>query len=544
MSFARWPYFVFGLLDATWFLCGIFCIALAAAFVLRKNTGAQADELIARLEEAHGSRLLAAGLYFPALLAIGNLARFRIYYLTSDSANFANTAWNFAHGYGLTSVLIGGRSAFALHFAFVSALLAPLLLIWNSAGVLAVAHGLALGSVPLMLFALAKRKSDSRLVPWLIFLMALAHPSFQELSGTILDDSLYALPCFIAAAYFFETGRAALGFFFGILMFAAREQVPFISFGVGLYLFFRRRPARRAGAALMAASAAIWLAEMRLIARERAGWLCYGTWALFKDLGNSPRALLAHALARPWDFGAALFFPWTKLLPVLRVLSHAAFLPLFAGASFLPALFVWIPHQLAQSGSSYQGLRAHYASFVLGPLLWATLGGLIEVHKRCAKKHRRSLVAVLFIVAGWGFLTAPRFYSPDIRVIPKAWESAAPKALAQIPPGAPVWCDSYLTPHLAMRHDLKALPLGFHDCGFENDLFMPDYVLMSAYWARKDYAPASGTILRFLRKKGFVPIFRDADLTILANPGRDSARGAEPEKIKLPDEDGPISGGL
>jgi hypothetical protein len=216
----------------------------------------------------------------------------------------------------------------------------------------------------------------------------------------------------------------------------------------------------------------------------------------------------------------------------LRVLSHAAFLPFFAGAAFLPALIVWIPHQLAQVGTNYQGLRAHYASFVLGPLIWAMLKGLIRVQKRCIEEHQRHLVAALLLVAGWGFLTAPSFFSPDVHVIPKAWESAAPKALAQIPLDAPVWCDSYLAPHLAMRRYLKILPLAPHDCGFESNLFLPDYVLMSTYWARKDYAPVSETILRVLHEKGFELIFKDADLLILANPKRNSTRGAKPESLK------------
>jgi uncharacterized membrane protein len=533
MTLARWPSLVFGLMDATWFLCGILCAALAAAFVLRKDAILQMEAMTDRLEGTHGRRLLAAGLFFPALLALGNLARFRIYYLTADSAIAANLAWNVAHGFGLRSEILGDLSYFTVHFAFTVGLFAPFLWIWNSTGVLAVAHGFLLGLVPPTLFALAKRQSDSKLVPWLIFLLALAHPSFQELAGTVLDNSLYALPCFAAAAYFFETDRAALGTLFVLLMFSTREEVPFVSFGIGLYLVFRRlRPRRRAGTALMAASVLIWLAEMKIITWARHGASNYDAWNYFNEFGGSQEAVAAHALARPWDFVIALFSPPAKLLPVSRVLSHTAFLPFFAGAAFLPALFVWIPHQLAPLGTDFQGLRGHYSSFVLGPLLWATLKGLISLYKRCAPDHRRSLIAILLLVASWGFLTAPGFFAPEVHVIPKAWETAAPKALERIPPDAAVWCDAFLAPHLAMRRYIKILPRAPREFGFENDLFLPDYVLLSEYWARIN-APASGRILDFLRERGFEPIFRDADLVILADPKRNRAGGAEPERIKL-----------
>jgi uncharacterized membrane protein len=532
---ARWPYLAFGLLDAAWFLGGVLCAGLAAAVILRKDALVRADKISGLLEGERGRGLLAAGLLLPALLAIGNAARFRIYYLTGDSADTANTVWNVAHGYGLTNVLAGGRSNLAVHFSFACAMFAPFLWVWNSVGVLAVAHGLFLGIVPLMMFALAKRQSKSRLVPWLILFLTLSHPSFQELSGTVMTDSLYALPYFIAAAYFFETDRPALGALFGALMFSAREEVPFISFGVGLYLVFKRpRPALRAGLVLMAASALIWLAELKAMAWARDGSTCWETWSLFNDLGGTQQAVLAHALTRPWDFAVALISPPVKLLAVLRILVHTGFLPLFAGAAFLPALFVWIPHQLARSGSLFQGIRGHYSSFILGPLLWAMLKGLIKLDKRCPPKHRRNLVALLLLVASWGFFTAPGFYSPDVRVIPKAWETAAPKALALIPPDAPVWVDGYLSPNLAMRRYIKMLPYGPRDCVFEDRLFLPDYVLLSAYWANA-FPPAAEMILGLLRDREFEPIFKDADLIILANPKRESRRG-EPERIKLPDD--------
>ncbi len=538
MTLPRWPYLVFDLLNATWLLCGGACLGLGLFFVLCEDAIPRANQFLERCGKRHPRGILAAGMYLPFVLAFGNLARFRIYYLTSMSGVSANLAWNVAHGYGLRTAVYGDQSYFASHFAFAVCLFSPLLWIWNSAGALAFAQGFLLGTVPLFLFGLAKRLSRSDLLAGIMLLLCLAHPSFQELTGTYVEDSVFAVPFFIAAAYFFETERPALGALFGILMFSAREQVPFISFGVGLYLYFQRaRPKKRAGAALIAASPLIWFLEMTVISRAQRHLNCpwvgnASLWDYFKALGGSPRGLLMHAVTRPWDFVIALAVPSTKLLPVLRILSHVAFIPVLSGAAFLPAIIAWIPNQLARPSTAYQGLRSYYSSFVLGPLLWATLHGLIQIREHSDTNRWRRTAAVLFAVAGWGFFAAPSFYSSDVRVIPKAWEESVPKALALIPTNASVWCDPYLLPHLAMRHYIKVLP-GSRDCAFERNLFLPDYVVMSTYWARLSY-PYSEILLHLLRRKNFRLLFREGDLIVLANPVRPAPGRREPEFISLP----------
>ncbi|MDE2512098.1 MAG: hypothetical protein KGL74_13320, partial [Elusimicrobia bacterium] len=176
---------IFDWLNATWFLLGTICLVLSAVFAVRPDAVSVADRFIGRVERLGVRRLMAAGLYVPILLALGNVARFHIYYLTALSGMSANVAWNVAHGYGLRTSVYGDMTYFASHFAFAGALFAPFFWIWNSAGVLATAHGVMLGLIPLALFALARRQSRSSLVPWIIFLLVLAHPKFQELTGTV-----------------------------------------------------------------------------------------------------------------------------------------------------------------------------------------------------------------------------------------------------------------------------------------------------------------------------------------------------------------------
>lgn len=538
MSARDWPYLVFVALDWVWFLLGSSCLAAAVLVIARRDALSRAEDALRRLRHRHGLALLLAGLALPASFALYNVARHEIHHLTADSAIAGNLAWNVLHGHGLRSMMLGDGSYFAVHFAFAVALFAPFLWLWNSVGTLAVAQGALVGTAPLLLFLSARRKSGTELVAWLVLLLTMAHPMFFDMEGSVLDSSIFAFPFFVAAAHLLESGAVVPGLLVGLLMFSAREQVPFVTSGVGLYLLVRReRPRRGPGAALLAGSVALWLLEMKLMNAVRAAQpesFAFSGWGYFQSLGGSGPAVFERALHRPWDFLWALVSPPEKLLPVAKTLAHVAFLPLAGGAMLLPVATAWLPHQLAEPGSHFQELRGHYGAFVLGPMLWAMMDGLVRLQKSLGPDARRKLAAAALAAAAWGFLSAHRFHDPAVAVLPRAWRASVPKALAAIPPDAAVWCDAYLSPDLAMRRYVKILPRVLPDHDFQQALFVPDYVLMSMFWARLAEPDARARVLRYLREGGFEPVFHEGDLILLANTRTAPAARTSPAPLTLP----------
>jgi len=239
-----WPELVFDGANWLWWLIGSVS-AVAAAVILLKNPLPLPSKIRALSPKAEFRWAVAIwGAALPVWIVLLKMAQYRNFQLTSDSAHVVHYSWNAIHGHGYYSSMYG-MPTLAGHFSLLSAILSPFLLLWNDLDVYVILHGLALGSTIFGVYLLAKRRTTSRLLPWLLALMAVAHPRFHDLMGTILEDSVFATPLFVWAAYFLESGHPVLAVGSFALMLTAKEEGVAVLFGVGLYYIFRkeRRPA-------------------------------------------------------------------------------------------------------------------------------------------------------------------------------------------------------------------------------------------------------------------------------------------------------------
>lgn len=518
-----WPQLVFTAANWLWFLLGAAALAAAFAAALRKDF-LERKALLGRRGE-----LLILGLFLPLFVVLVRLAQHGNFQLTGDSAHVVNSGWNLVHGHGYYSSLYG-QPFTGIHCMFTTALLSPLLLAWERIEAYLVVHALALASTVYGVYSLARRRTDSRALPWLLALMTLAHPRFLNLMITIVEDSSFAAPLFVWAAYLFESGRPAAAAASLLLLLTTKEEAAVVLFGVGAYFLARkdRRPA--AGLALMAASVTLALLEIHWMQESRKGLECpQGFVIVFPQLGATVPEILQNALRRPWIFALALVHPARNLVAGLENLFYAGGFAVLAGAAAWPAYIAWIPHQLGVIHPNYHTLFGYYGGFVFGPLLWATVIGATAAWRRVTAPRRRFLAAYMLVVSALGFFRVAGFHNP--RLMPSTWREGVPKAAALIPADAPLWCDSYLTPHFALRRHLKALPLELPDCQFQVDLFLPDYVLLSTYWPRLAKGDAVERITGFLKRRGYEEALRHHDLLLLRRPGAAGPGGATPLRV-------------
>ena len=523
----NWPRRLAFAMEWLWSLGGVSCLAAAAGAVL-------SEPLFRRAEKIPGRYFLIAAGSLPILLAAFKLGQFRAFELMWDSGVTVNLAWNMLHGWGVHSSVIGDASYLAVHFAFAYVWLSPLLLIWNSAGILALAQGALVGSTALAAYLIAKEIVADRFFACLLAVMVVSTPFFHDLVFCVLDNSVLAFPLFVWGLYAWLTGRRAAAIALAVMLITTREQIPFLIFGLGLYAWLsgRSRGGRRAAAALCAGSALLFIVEIALVRRAQAAWTDpVNYWQNFAFLGGAPGAVLHTALIRPWMLLAALVYPPVKLWTVAKVLLSFAALPLFAGAGLLPAAAVWLPNMLSDPGG-FQDLRSHTCAYLFGPLLWAAALGAKDVLDRRLLTRRR-LCALMLAAAGVGFLNSARFRHPE-RMNPAEWPESVPRAITSIPRGASVWCDEFFLPHLATRRYVKSLPLG-GDAYFRPRLFAPDRVLVSAHWARLAKPAVAGPVLAFLRERGYVTLFAEKDVLLLANPATLGREGGAPEPVELPE---------
>ncbi|MBI5242394.1 MAG: DUF2079 domain-containing protein [Elusimicrobia bacterium] len=522
-------------MEWAWALAGLLCLACAVIFALRPGLWARAEEKPETWQGARTSDLWAAlifGLALPGLLVLFKLAQFFRFELMWDSGVMANLAWNAAHGHGLTSSVIEGRSYLAVHFAFTVALFAPLIWLWPSVAVLVAAHGLAVGSSAWAVYLLGCRVCGRSSSGWLLALLACSHPFFHDITGSVLDSSIYALPLFLWGIWAWESGRRPAAALCALLILTTRETLPLLFFGMAAYglLLSKERGARLLCAAMMGAAALALVGEQAIIRKAAAGWNGLDQWKLFDHLGGSPSAVLSGAVLRPWRLAQALVFPASKVLLVARVLLEFAGLPLAAGAAALPAALLWLPQQLANHGSMYHQLIGHNSVYIFGPLLWACAWGLRKLSSRLKPQGRALLAAWVLASAGAGFLRSARFLLPEA-MNPAHWRTAGPRAIAAVPPQASVWCDEFFLPHLGMRRYVKSL-LRSDDPYFEGGLFVPDRALVSTHWIRLAAPRRRDAVMGFLRERGFIEVFREKDIVVLANPKTLGKEGGEPEFVR------------
>ncbi|MBI3297798.1 MAG: DUF2079 domain-containing protein [Elusimicrobia bacterium] len=499
-------------LEWLWLGLGLACLAAACA-VLDGSRLARLEAWLAARDRA--ARLLL-GIALPAAFVLFKLAQYADFHLMKESAGVANAFWNAAHGHGLVSAIYGGQSYLGGHFAFTFLLLAPVLWLVQSMTPFAVLHGAATGIIGLAAFELGRGAGKSSLLGWLAALMTVSNPMFRSVAVSFIDNVILAPALFLWAVHCWRTGRRGAALALGALLVTTREQVPFLLAGLALAGLAGPRGGRGRMLGLLAGATGLWLFELWVIRSSKGAWTDYfDTWGLFVHLGDSPGDIARNALLRPWLFAAALVWPWSKLWLAVKTLGSFALFPLLAGPALIPALATWLPHQLAASGTAFHGLQEHYAALLFGPLVWASVAGLVAVD-RLGASARKAGFALALGACGANFVTSAVFLPPE-RSFPAAWHEAVPALASRIPSDAPLWCDEYLSPHFAARRYIKALPFG-PEAVFERGAFKPEKVLYSEYWVRRAQAATVAGIFETLRGEGFVVEARAGDLVLLSRP--------------------------
>lgn len=516
-----WPYLVSFGLEWLWALAGIACLAAAVIFLLRPQSLAKAEQKLARLEKSrYGRRVpfLVLGIAVPAITALFKLAQYSDFELPASSSSLiVNALWNFTHGFGPTEYIhdmYSGLSILSQHLNGTVLLLSPLFWVWPSAIVPVIAHGIAIGSVPAACYLLAVEQTRRPLLGWFAAALAFSNPLFHTCLQCTLTSCIYELPLVLWTAYFFSAGKTIPAVLSSMALLTAWENVPFVAFGVGLYLLFLRpRRSRQWGAALLIGAPLIWLAELAFLESTRSqGPVLTASWqGFYQPLGGSLRGVLHTALVRPWLFVWYLIYPLPKLLIVGKTLLQVVLLPLAAGPAAFPLLIAWIPQQLAGSQDAFHNLLGHYAAFIAGPLLWASIAGMSRVFHGRLKPNMTACLILTGIAID--FLVCDTKLTPGL--MPSSWQTAVPKAEDHIPQDAKVWCETFISPRFAARRYIHLLPLGGP---FNMDSFTPDRVILSMYWVARAEPQLRQSVVSYLVRKKYLQIFQEGDLVVFARP--------------------------
>ncbi len=494
----------------------------------------------------------AAALGFAGMACFIKVCQYRGFQLPFDASDLIHTAWAALHGRGLECVPEGSRNVLDVHFAFTGVLLSPLLLLWRSSLALILAQALAVGSLGLAAYFLARRLSGSSFAGFLAMLLAYSHPAFHQLASATLENSVFMAPFFLWGMVLWERGNRPWAALLLALAATTREQFPFTLAGLGLYRMFRDgRPTRDSmlkGGGLAAVAVLLWLAEIWVMGQfqhpDPSNPRGLGYWGMYSHFGATREEILRFVLGHPLLALSKAISPPSRLWPTLMMLFFAAFLPLSAPAAGLVFLVAALPQMLMACAGTHGFLLwppvtdvgnhdypLQNASYVFGPLLFASAHGLARLCRSIGGERKSWLLVPALAAAGLGFhRSVGKNLLRDWR--PYLFDSG-PQAVSRIPPDASVWSEEYLSTWLAPRLQLKHLTFPGEMRGeFRSLLFRPEHILIQKAWFIHAGRDGRDSIVLFLAQNRYEKVWDSSHLILLKDPS--APRGGRSPDLALP----------
>ncbi|MBI3299156.1 MAG: DUF2079 domain-containing protein [Elusimicrobia bacterium] len=472
--------------------------------------------------------VLACGALAAAYLCFLKSCQYYGFQLPSDTSYMVNSTANFLAGRGLASTVFGVPSVLSVHFAFfVPVFLSPVLFFWPSALALLFLQSAALASMGPAAYFLARRRCGNGLALVLMALV-LAHPSLQAMAASNLDDAVFLAPLTLWGMALWASGRGRWAAVALLLALTTREQVPITIAGAGLcWGLFADRPWRRRaveGAAVVLGAAALWFAEMRVVAAHGSA-LEADLFSRYSNLGNTPSEVIGTVLSRPWLLARAMVWPPAHIAPLA---ATALFMGLFPLAHPPTFVFFWLSsaHHLLQANYVFE-LREGAYSFA--PLVLAAAFGLARLGALPKLRGRRAwILAPALAAVGLGLRGAPRTLLTGFG---EQYLQAAPPLAALVPPKASVWAEEYVGVWLAARPELKLIHGDRLSLRFDELLFRPEYVLLDKGTLLFLPPDDKERVLGFLAREGYAKVSEAGSLVLLKDP--DAPRGGFSPSLTL-----------
>ncbi len=461
---------------------------------------------------------------YTLVLSTVSVAKYVTFTTEWDHAIFTQYLWLLGHGARPLNTL-NGRFLLGDHVEPALALLAPLGVVDGTAIGLLVLQSIALALVAPILYTLGRHVGVdpwlSAVVPllWLVS-PAVVRPNLWEFHPETVAAPLIALSTLAAVA---ERWR-----WFVVLAIVActfREDVALLYIGGGVLLFLHGR--RGAGVAVSTA-AALWYAAAVLVLIPSFGPAVeedYGP-RFAGDRGDSVSDVLRFAIENPLQFLNETFDVANLGILAVLVLMTAGLCCLVPRWIVVPAPILFL--NFASSYESQHTLRFQY--FVLPAVAIAVAGVMgAKVFTRLGV-GRRSLVRFAMVT---GVLLASislaeiRF---AVHVVSSARGAQADReaVLAAVPPGAAVAASVNLTPHLARRREVYALPEPFSAAlvGTPWDAIdrseraaAVDYVVLDALLpAGSQWGRDNASLETLVRSNGFNPVLSRGAVTLFGRP--------------------------
>jgi len=384
-----------------------------------------------------------------------------------DVGNLVQAVWSTAHGDVLSVTGLTGAqiSRLGAHFDPILAAFAPLWWVWPDASLLLVTQALAVATGAIPVYLLGRRHLGSDWAAAGFGLAYLLHPATQWL---VLDDFhpvALATPLLLWGFWFLDSDRLVAFGVVSLLACLTKEQIGLVVAAMGLW--YALRPGRRrTGLAIALAGTVVSLVAVAVVVPHFAPGGGSPFESRYDAVGGSPGGIAATALTDPGAILAA-GTSGRDLGYLARLIVPLLCLPLLAPLAALTAAPELLLNLL--SGTYTQtSIHFHYTAGALPGLFVAAVLGAARLRRRFPWANRPEGRAVVVSTLLAGVLLGPL---PVWRYVPLGSELAtrdhivghharvAAKAVALIPPDAPVSATNTLGAHLSERRRVLSFPV-------------------------------------------------------------------------------------
>jgi uncharacterized membrane protein len=359
------------------------------------------------------------------------------------------TVWGYSQLQIIPNTVLGIPNLLGDHFHPILMVLAPLHLLWDSAGVLLVAQGilLAVAGIPIYLWASQRLGRVAGLA------FQASYLSFWGvLAGVVFDfhHIVFAVPAVATALYATVNRRNRLLWAMVAVAMLTREDVALTVIALGLYILVVQRRVVL-GAVLMGINA-VWFVLLLDVVMPALSGSAYQHWT-YQALGKGPLSAAAYVLEHPIKSLELLGTPIQKLRVGAGTFASWMLLPLLS-----PLTLVAIPSFLERFWSSSASLWSFHFQYSMLPapiLAFAAIDGAARLRSWSRGRWASAATIVLPI----GALATSAILSFGVvdslaelgTYVPDSTAAQIQGCLDVIPAGASVAATDPLVPHLTNR---------------------------------------------------------------------------------------------
>ncbi|HXF97676.1 MAG TPA: DUF2079 domain-containing protein [Gaiellaceae bacterium] len=378
-----------------------------------------------------------------------------------DLGHMVQAVWSTAHGRPLeVTHSATGEQVLRLagHVDPFLVLLTPIWVAWPSPLSLAFAQiaVVSLGALPV--YWLGRRYLASRSAPGLLALAYLAYPWLAWSALGAIHPVTFAIPFYLFAFWFLDTGRLLPFALFAALAMSTGELMGLPILALGLwYAAARSRP--RPGLLIAAAGLAWTLVAVYVVVPAAAGResMFYG---FYDQVGGSPQGVARRLLVDPGTVLGALVEAHDLAYLALLAAPLAGLFPLAPGVALAGA-----PQLVANLLSDFRSMtdpRYHSIAAVFPFLLLATVLGIARLR---GFRQAPTAALVLLLCVATAVLLGP--WARTIGKVPLGVErdrtpervAALRQAIELVPDGVPVTASNSAGAHLSARRYVYVVPV-------------------------------------------------------------------------------------